>query len=449
MDQNLVKYQEEIDALKKHQKLLESQIKNHELLSSLLLEYHNLESIEEILDTTGKFLSSLLPNSIIMVLRALPDNNYLRIHDIWGIENSLLKKIIDLLGYELKGHDFKIIENTREIYEQTILTEVEGGLKDFSQGSVPSYVADIGQKILGIKRIYTIGIAGNRAILGNMHILMRDNSEMIDKHLIETVIYQASVAIGRLQYYYQLKESETNLKILNATKDRFFSIIAHDLRAPFQTLLSLSALLSTETEDLSQEEIKDFGKRLYDASVHQFNLLNELLEWAKIQKDDTVLSREKIHLREITESVVTSLHYTAVEKNIKIDNNIDENILAFADSNMIKLVMRNLLINAIKFSNINNGITISSVRKNEFIMITVEDHGIGIANEDIDKLFRMDIRYTTEGTESEKGTGLGLQLCKGIIEKHGGNIWVESQIGKGSKFIFTLPINSNIHSSKA
>ena len=440
------KLQSQIDDLIKQKQQLELQIKNHESLSTLLLECHELETIEGILYSTGKFLSNLLPNSIIMVLHSIPETNLLRLYEIFGIDNFLLKQIIDKLGYNIKGHDFEIIENTRAIYEHTTLTEIKGGLKEFAQGAVPDFAADFGQKLLGIKKIFTIGIAGNRNIFGNLHILTRKETELVDSHLIETIIYQASVAIGRLQYFYQLKESEAKirknieeLEILNAAKDRFFSILAHDLRAPFHILLSVSALLSTDIEDLSQEEIKEFAQRLYDISANHFNLLNDLLEWAKVQKYDPLLTSRNINLRSITETVTGSMLYIAEEKNILIDNQIDKQVEAFADPNMLKLVIRNLLVNAIKFSPTNKSISVLSFNKNGMVETIVEDRGIGIEKRNIDKLFRIDVSFTTPGTADEKGTGLGLQLCKEIIEKHGGTIRVESEIGIGSKFIFTLP----------
>jgi len=238
----------------------------------------------------------------------------------------------------------------------------------------------------------------------------------------------------------KLSSSEKNLKELNATKDKFFSIIAHDLKNPFQALLGFSETLFTRHNELTDKEIKEYSKIIYESSQNLFNLLGNLLQWSKSQLGNIKLSPEKINLSDIYDEATSLLTLTADKKNIKLLNKIPDNFIVFADKHIVSTVLRNLVSNAIKFTNQGGEITIcSEVNKSEAI-VTVSDNGIGIKPENLEKLFKIDYSYSTKGTENEQGTGLGLILCKELIEENNGRIWCESIYGKGSSFYFTLPI---------
>jgi signal transduction histidine kinase len=236
----------------------------------------------------------------------------------------------------------------------------------------------------------------------------------------------------------QLNKLNYKLKELNATKDRFFSIVAHDLRGPFHSLLAFSDALSNDIDELSTEEIKSFNTDINKSLKKQFALLNNLLDWARLQNENYKLKFEDVDLYDIINEIMDTLSFTAEQKEIKLINDVSKNIIVNADKNMLQLVLRNLISNSIKFSNVQGIIKVTSLYKEGHVEIKVSDKGVGIPSEDLDKIFRIDVHYTTQGTFNEKGTGLGLILCKEIIEKHGGEISISSELGKGTDISFTL-----------
>jgi len=236
----------------------------------------------------------------------------------------------------------------------------------------------------------------------------------------------------------QLNELNDRLKELNATKDRFFSIVAHDLRGPFHSLLAFSDALSNDIDELSIDEIKSFNADINKSLKKQFALLNDLLDWSRLQSENYNLKLENIEIYNLINEVMDTLSLTAAQKEIKLINEVDKNIIVNADKNMIQLVLRNLISNSLKFSNVQGIIKVTSLPKEGNVEIKVSDNGVGIRSEDLDKIFHIDVHYTTQGTFKEKGTGLGLILCKEIIEKHGGEISISSELGKGTDISFTL-----------
>jgi PAS domain S-box-containing protein len=237
-----------------------------------------------------------------------------------------------------------------------------------------------------------------------------------------------------------LKVTNEELKELNATKDKFFSIVAHDLKSPFQSLLSYSEILTTDIEKLSSEEIVTFSTALNESLVRLYGLLENLLHWSMMQRDLVEFKPLNFNLYENVDKIIKITEHTASKKNISVLNSVDREISVFSDVNMIRSIIQNLIINAIKFTLEKGRIIISSKNKGGVIEVSVEDTGIGIDKDISSKFFDFKTIYTTNGTAGERGTGLGLALCKDFVEKNGGKIWVESELGKGSKFTFTLPI---------
>ena len=243
----------------------------------------------------------------------------------------------------------------------------------------------------------------------------------------------------------QLAKYAEELRALNSIKDKFFSIISHDLRGPFQGFLGATSYLVTDIDTLSKDEIKQLAEALNISLNKQFDLLNTLLEWSRWQTGDFLIKSETVLLKEIIKDVIQPFELLASLKKIELIYSDKGNITVLVDKNMLSLVIRNLISNAIKFTKENGYVKVSTRKKEKFVEITVEDNGVGISQENIIKLFRIDLYYSTEGTLNESGTGLGLMLCKEIVDKYKGNIWVESELDKGSKFSFTIPlINVNI-----
>ena len=234
---------------------------------------------------------------------------------------------------------------------------------------------------------------------------------------------------------------------VNSTKDKFLSIIAHDLRGPYQTTLGLSQLIVDDFEKLDRGELNDSIKNLNLSFKNQYNLLNDLLHWAELQADNFNLQLEHIKLLDVINDVNSLLDLAAQKKNIQLLNSVEPKIHVFADKNMLQLVLRNLISNSVKFTPENGLVKVTAELNGTDIVLCVEDSGVGIPKDIQNNLFKLDTHHSQKGTANEEGSGLGLILCQEIIEKHNGSIWVESEINKGSKFFFTLPqVQENINS---
>lgn len=245
----------------------------------------------------------------------------------------------------------------------------------------------------------------------------------------------------RVKTHLDLKEAREKLIELNATKDKFFRIIAHDLKSPFNSIIGLTDLIMKRTEDFSPDKIKEFMGLLHSTSTTTYKLLENLLTWARSQSGAIPYSPEKMSLKYVVLDNITLLNNSAKNKGISLIEQIDDTEMVFADRNMITTVVRNLLSNAIKFTPENGIIKVNSIHSDNEMIISVEDNGVGMSLKNQNKLFRIDMHHTTQGTNDEKGTGLGLILCKEFIDKHNGRIWVESEVGKGSTFKFSIPTN--------
>ncbi len=252
-----------------------------------------------------------------------------------------------------------------------------------------------------------------------------------------------ALTLTYLKTKYKAKQIEilnTQLNELNASKDKFISILAHDLKNPFNTLLGFSEMLLSEVRTLNIEEIESQVNTIFDASKKMYNLLDDLLMWAKLQRQKIPFKPQKIDLNCICCDVVEQIQFLANVKNINIQCLASNNIYLYADKNMLQTILRNLISNAIKFTKNEGKIHINAEINNNIVTVIVADNGIGIEQEEIKKLFNLAEFHSTQGTANEQGTGLGLLLCKSFVEIHKGNIWVESIKGEGSSFKFSMPM---------
>jgi signal transduction histidine kinase len=242
----------------------------------------------------------------------------------------------------------------------------------------------------------------------------------------------------------ELQKSSDLLKELNISKDKFISIVSHDLRAPFTTLLGFSEILLNE-RDISEDERNEYIRYIYDASKSQLNLINCLLDWSRLQTGRIKVEPVRLNVKSVVSTAVTPLTGDAVRKNIDVKIDIPVDLYINADERLISQAVVNLATNAIKFTPEGKEIHLSSSRfKEGMIEIVVKDEGLGISEENQTKLFKIDQKFSLVGTNGEKGSGLGLTLVKEIIEKHGGQVWFYSQVGEGSEFHFTVPEANNL-----
>lgn len=236
-----------------------------------------------------------------------------------------------------------------------------------------------------------------------------------------------------------ISEQNTNLKKLIATKDRFFSIIAHDLKNPFNSLLGFTNLLITQYSNIDDKKRLEYAQIINDAAKNGYQLLENLLFWSRAQLEKIELKFKEFDIELVIRQEILNLNIQAISKNINIELHCDIIPIVHADKQTTEFIVRNILSNAIKYSNEQSNIEIFLKDLPYSIEVAIKDYGIGIKQEKIHSIFSLDEIVTTKGTNQETGTGLGLVLCKEFIEKNGGKISVESNVGKGSIFKFTLP----------
>jgi len=237
----------------------------------------------------------------------------------------------------------------------------------------------------------------------------------------------------------KLIDINKKLSEINATKDRFFSIISHDLRGIFSPLITSSDVLVKIVKVTNNDKIIQFSKNIQKSVRNAYNLLENLLEWSRIQRQGIKYNPRKIDIYEVCKKNVELLNSSATQKGISLSSKVSNNSFIFADMYMIDTIIRNLISNAIKFTDKDGKIIIGSKLLDKQYEISILDTGVGIDQENVKKLFRIDEKYKTKGTNGEIGTGLGLILCKELIEKNKGSIWVESELDHGSVFFFNVP----------
>jgi signal transduction histidine kinase len=287
---------------------------------------------------------------------------------------------------------------------------------------------------------YLIILAG--AIM--LYIRMRERKLVRERDLLEKNVHLRTLQIEEQNTQILQKNEELNnlnqaLSAMNNTRDKFFSIIAHDLRNPFNTILGLTEMALGNFGKAEPEKLRKSIADIRDTAKHTFDLLQNLLIWARAQTGTLDFQPVSFDLSERIIENMDIVRSQAEKKNISLSFNDSGPVMVNGDTRMIDTILRNLLTNAIKFTQQTGQITIMVTETDNHFEVMVQDTGIGIARDNIDRIFLLDNKYVRKGTEKERGSGLGLILCREFIEKHNGTIRVESEIGTGSRFIFVLP----------
>jgi len=264
-----------------------------------------------------------------------------------------------------------------------------------------------------------------------------------DKGEVVALVGVATDITKRKDVEKQLKKYSEDLKRSNDAKDKLFSIISHDLKSPFNSILGFLNLLSEQYDDFSEDERKSVILDLKKSSENTFVLLENLLTWSRTQTDGIKVNSIYFELAEVVDQQFEVLKSTAASKSINLKNHVSNDIKVYADKDMVKTILINLTNNAIKFTRPEGVITVTAKINDNYVEISVEDKGVGIAGPVLENMFESGKLHSTLGTSKEKGTGLGLLICKEFTERNNGRIWAESETGKGSTFIFTLPLYSN------
>ena len=236
-----------------------------------------------------------------------------------------------------------------------------------------------------------------------------------------------------------VEQRTSRLVEIVSTNGKFLSIIAHDLRSPFSSIIGILELLKMSLKEFNRNEIEEYVDIVYNSANNTLVLLDNLLVWAVSQNKEKNFKPVKINLYELIREEIENLKTLSNQKQITLSDLIKPDLNVTADLQMVKTILRNLISNAIKYTNINGEITVNASEVKQYVEVAIKDNGVGISPENQRKLFKIDAFHSTPGTHDEKGTGLGLLLCKEFVELHGGTIRIDSEAGKGSIFSFTLP----------
>lgn len=251
--------------------------------------------------------------------------------------------------------------------------------------------------------------------------------------------FKREEVLVRISTHIKLKETENELKKRNQEKDRFFSIIAHDLKNPLSGFMGLTEMVADKIDKFSQDELKHYMVIMNSSASQLYKLLANLLEWARLQMGNVKFAPMYNNLFELTDKIFYLLRENAEKKNIKIENNVPDNFGCVFDLNMLETVLRNLIGNAIKFTKTDGCITVSAKTEDTSVIISIKDNGIGMPDKLKSKIFKLSEVVSRRGTSGEESTGLGLILCKDLIEMNNGKIWFESEIETGTTFYISLP----------
>ncbi|MGZ2369468.1 PAS domain S-box protein [Ancylomarina sp. YFZ004] len=364
----------------------------------------------------------------------------------------------------LKESEARFKQLIKNSFDMIILMDSEG-IQQFISESCENILGYKPEELIGIpvieKMIHPedqestkkgfLDIIENNAIGGTQYRHLHKNgswvyleaygNNQLDNPEIKSVVLNVRDVTERKHAEQIIKESENKLRELNATKDKLFSIIAHDLRSPFNGILGFSELLIENGRNFEVEVSEKYLGIINSSAKNTLSLLDDLLDWVRIQSGQLHFRPVNLNLHQIIKKISGVLNSSATIKNISINHFYSYEIEVLADKNMLRTILRNLISNAIKFTNPGGKIDILvNVSKNQ-VEITVKDNGVGMNEESQSKIFNNNEYLSTPGTENESGLGLGLILCKEFVEKHGGEIWVESELGKGSNFIFSIPLS--------
>jgi PAS domain S-box-containing protein len=365
---------------------------------------------QEALRESQQFLSDIIENNGALIYAKDRDGHYELVNKRWeevtGMKREFtIGKTDEELFPGTDGTEFR--KKDMEVIESGNILEFEEAIEDAS---------------------------GKRFFI-SIKFPLRDKN-----YAIKGICGMSTEITERIRINEEIKLKNEELEKVNAEKDKFFSILAHDLRSPFIVFVGLTELMAKKTTGMSVEKVQEYALSIRNSAIKIFNLLENLLEWSRIQRGLVPFELKSLTINQLTEDSLASLWDLAQTKGIEIATNIPDEMKVLADGYMIQSVIRNLVSNALKFTPRGGKIYVSAnFNSDKIVEVSVKDNGIGMNHTIIENLFKLDVQTNRPGTEDEPSSGLGLLLCKEFIEKHKGKIWVESEEGKGTTFFFTIP----------
>jgi two-component system, sensor histidine kinase and response regulator len=470
---------------KKFNDILKKHTYQFSILSTAVSSISQCENIASIYVVVCESIRLLLNNSKAIALH-LDDDTLSILCSEWLKPWS--KEIKNQSGIDLDSPQINIKQWEKEIFNifsENKLNEVKFPLSNmFNKNDVNEIFKKLKDKT-GFNLLYAIGYIKGTQTYGGTLIFAEERITNDDSNIIETLCQHASLSIHRKSIENELRDSElkykklnrqlekkvrertkdieqTNLLLnkeleerksaqealkksesqlleLNATKDKFFNIVAHDLKNPFTSLIGSSELLIDNISLMDRDKIQSLALILNDSAKYGYSILLNLLDWSRSQTGLLKFTPEEINLGNLINENISNLQPFAANKSISIFSEVKNNINLYTDKCMINSILRNLIGNAIKFTHKNGKVVVSAKIEKDYIHVSIKDNGKGIMEKNIKKLFRIDSKYSTPGTDNELGTGIGLKLCKEITGRLGGEIWVQSTENIGSVFTFSIP----------
>ena len=432
-------------------KYFNKSVKLHEAIDNKTYLALSLQGIGNILFIQGKYFKALEKYEKSLMLNELGDNKSGIIENKLGKalvyskinKHKLGEKELDSalsMAKELgiSSSILKAYKTIAHFYENT--DELEKSVKSYN-----NYL-HIYDSLFSVQQYETLSEMQNRFLMSQD--LNKINQDLESKktetmYLIIIMILIIGLLATLLWRYIVTTRLSRKLKLINDSKDKLFSIISHDLKAPFSSILGFSELLVKEAEKTDNKKVKKYSEYVSHMSQQSVGLINNLSKWSRSQRGVIKISKSKFNLTELFKEIIEIHASLAGQKDIEFIISTRDDFVLNADEDIIRTIITNLVSNAIKFSNERGRIEISAEEFNNVVRLKVKDSGVGIKKENIAKLFSVKDNYTTTGTNDEKGTGLGLIICKEFAEMHGGKIDVESIEGEGSIFIVTIPKSTN------
>jgi signal transduction histidine kinase/tetratricopeptide (TPR) repeat protein len=427
-NESLITIYDKLNELYKEKNDYEKALFFNEKMMSVKDKISSVEKTKSIIEMTTKFETKQKEEKIV---------NLEKTKDVLSKEKELKEKQLQVVQKQSVEQEKQIdvLEKEKEILEKE---------KEINELQIKNTQLELMNKELALTRITNqrmyFGIVLLLSVLLAITFYNQYRSKKRDVESLEIANTQIQKQNKKLEELY-LKESKLvkELEELNATKNKFFSIIAHDLKNGFSSLLSGSKLLTTHIQNMEKEAIQEIAEELKNSTDTLFNLLQNLLQWSRIQTGRIEHNPEEIPLYMLIHYNLRILRTAAESKQIQLGAEVDENSVIWADKNMLNSVIQNVIYNALKFTKSGGEINIKTLQKEDKMQICVIDNGVGMTEKTKQKLFRIDEHVTHRGTNNEQGTGLGLLLCKEFIEKNNGKIWIESEEGKGTSVCFLLP----------
>lgn len=410
----------------------------NKLIREFAVQLLNQKSIDKIMDLLAKYLSEL-NNDLIVVVTKFTSNYVIKIAAAYPTKllNLVLKSYPNLLEKFAMKMDKEFVTATIDKYKQFGVNF--DTIFDATFQQLPRYIANSLQEMLKIKKIETLGIIHENEVYGFVSFFLRENEVLEDTDIILSLVYMAAQAIDRFKTYAKMQEAKKAFEISNTSKDKYFSVLAHDLEEPITNLLLMSDKLSKNFNTLPVSELKTLLTNLRDNIGYVNYLLENLLEWSKIEMNKIDYHPKYLPITTFYKNNESFLLKELSRKNLTLVNLLNPEHYVEVDERLTSIVFKNIINNSIKYTPRNGRIEIESFDVGKFIRIDVRDNGVGIEKENLPKLFSKDIKFSTLGTEGEEGSGLGLIIAQTFVKMQGGELHIESEKDKGTIVFFTLP----------